>query len=727
MDNHQLTSTINKEKKLAAIRSKILALPAEKALDTILDTPFPASLIQSFPEQDLHFLMHHIGEDDFLPVLALASSEQWEYILDVEVWNNDRLDLVQMTNMLSLLYKADPQRLIRWAIKDKTEFIEYYLFNNLEIRIREHDEDPSDFMDILGDIKNEFITIDSIFYFRFPHQKWKKESYSNSTQESEDDIESNQNLVSSILDQESIESESYQESMPQSSEIFISDMLNTLADMDLSVFHALLLETCTIIPSETEEEEFRLKNVRLAEKGFLPPHEAVAIYQPLKTENLKKRPSIFLTKPFIESDLPHPPLYISSLSNSRKDNIFASSLENLSKNDEIALNLQSELAFLVNSVASADKQVVRSREELEKVVRKTSSYLSLGIEIIYYENALSGLNSSSTANLAKNLKVDLLYDLTSNLTPEIGSRILIQYPLKDIFRVASGSVISLKEKARQWYGNSYIVKKKLPLTFLGEKWLGVIGGLLIERPLFFGICVDENSEDKNISGVNSNKTKVDRNYIEGTFYRDFSSLKDIDNTSKELENIIEIDGILKHLNPNFSLISNTLLTWKSLFLTLWAMKRLGIDNKTSVEYGIPLNKFKPFFIQLLNLREKSQSAISNSNQPTILNLNQSAISNSKQSEIQCEKHEVFGKIDKVVRNDFFSWLAELGCVAKNWIEINSRIVAGACEAKVVSGNDNFTTAHKIFNELFDEIEDEYGRVSQKDIDPKLIYHFIIQE
>ncbi|MBF0230482.1 MAG: hypothetical protein HQK63_13010 [Desulfamplus sp.] len=688
MDNHQLISTINKEKKLAAIRSKILALPAEKALDTILDTPFPASLIQSFPEQDLHFLMHHIGEDDFLPLLALASSWQWEYILDVEVWNNDRLDLVQMTNMLSLLYKADPQRLIRWAIKEKTEFIEYYLFNNMEIKIREHDQDPSDFMDNLGDSKSEFVTIDYVFYFRFLNQDVVEKEPIEKIIEAEENEDGNEN------------GEIQSESDP---EVFISDMLNTLADMDISVFHALLLETCTIIPAETEEEEFRLKNVRLAEKGFLPPHEAVAIYQPLKTDDLKKRPSIFLTKPFIESDLPHPPLYISSLSNNKKDNIFDSSLEKLAKSDDIALSLQSELAFLVNSVASADKQVVRSREELEKVVRKTSSYLSLGIEIIYYENALSGLNSSSTANLAKNLNLDLLYGLKINLTPEIGSRILIQYPLKDIFRVASGSVISLKEKAKQWYGNSYILKKKLPLTFLGEKWLGVIGGLLIERPLFFGICVDENSEDKNIGGANNNKTKVDKNYIEGTFYRNFGSLQDIDNTANELEYIIEIDSILKHLNPNFSLISNTLLTWKSLFLTLWAMKRIGIDNKNSVEYGIPLNKFKPFFVQLLNLREKSQS------------------------EIQCEKPEIFGKIDKVIMNDFFSWLAELGYVANNRVEISSCIVADACEAKVASGNDNFTTAHKIFNGLFDEIEDEYGRVSQKDIDPKLIYHFIIDD
>ena len=41
-----------------------------------------------------------------------------------------------------------------------------------------------------------------------------------------------------------------------------------------------------MIPAESEEEQFRLRNVRLGEKGFLPFHEAVGIYQPLRPEKL---------------------------------------------------------------------------------------------------------------------------------------------------------------------------------------------------------------------------------------------------------------------------------------------------------------------------------------------------------------------------------------------------------------------------------------------------------
>jgi len=41
----------------------------------------------------------------------------------------------------------------------------------------------------------------------------------------------------------------------------------------------VLLEATHVIPAETEEEELRWRNVRLAEKGFLAFDEAIGIYQ----------------------------------------------------------------------------------------------------------------------------------------------------------------------------------------------------------------------------------------------------------------------------------------------------------------------------------------------------------------------------------------------------------------------------------------------------------------
>lgn len=159
--SHKLANIARQELKRSALRRDILSSDSEKALDMILGAPSPATLIQSFPDQDLYYLMHEIGVHDFTPVLALANSKQWEYILDVEVWDNDRLDTRMMTQVFSQLFKADPQRLLRWAIKEKPDFLEFFLFHNMTIVVREHDEfPPSDF--------DDYITLDDKFYFRFP-------------------------------------------------------------------------------------------------------------------------------------------------------------------------------------------------------------------------------------------------------------------------------------------------------------------------------------------------------------------------------------------------------------------------------------------------------------------------------------------------------------------------------------------------------------------------------
>ena len=90
--DYQLENRIRKIKALREKRGEIMGLPAEKALDAILSSAFPVELVQSFSEQDLYFLVHDIGVSDALEILALASSEQWGYLLDAEIWDKDRIN-----------------------------------------------------------------------------------------------------------------------------------------------------------------------------------------------------------------------------------------------------------------------------------------------------------------------------------------------------------------------------------------------------------------------------------------------------------------------------------------------------------------------------------------------------------------------------------------------------------------------------------------------------------
>ena len=78
---------------------KLLAAPGKKALRFILDSPTPAHLVQSLAEEDLFWLVQEIGPEDALPILSLASNDQWQYLLDVELW--DACDLTFFSSTLA--------------------------------------------------------------------------------------------------------------------------------------------------------------------------------------------------------------------------------------------------------------------------------------------------------------------------------------------------------------------------------------------------------------------------------------------------------------------------------------------------------------------------------------------------------------------------------------------------------------------------------------------------
>ena len=303
----------------------LLRLPGKKALELILESPRPVTLVQSLAEEDLFWLVQEIGPEDALPILALASNDQWQYLLDLELWTKDRLEIDSVNRWVDLLLKADPERFLIWGLREHIELIELHLFKNIEVRIREEDESPSDF-------DEGYFTLDDLFYIRIKHEKYDQ---------------------------------------------IIRELLERLAEHDLNKFRQMLLALAGVLPSEIEEHMYRFRNVRLAEKGFLPFEEAVGIYQYSNPESLvEKEPQ--LRKVTQDQQLPQPvPASTSLLIHDQ--GFFYISLKHIEDSD-ILERLQMEFTAMCNQIISADGLVVRDKESLADVVRKACGYLDIGLD-----------------------------------------------------------------------------------------------------------------------------------------------------------------------------------------------------------------------------------------------------------------------------------------------------------------------------------------------------------
>ena len=568
---------VTKIEELSRQRKKIFSLSSEQALEVILDYPQPAALVNSFSEEDFYFLIHDIGLEDAYPLLTLASDRQWEYIVDLETWQKDRIELISITRWLDLLFRINPNRFVRWALDNKTELLEFYLHKNIEVRIRENDQDPSDFGD-------DFFTYDDTFYIRFLDDPF---NFSADEKESEKDIKAQRDA-------------------------FLSKFFEVLSSVDHVICQKVLLESSSIVPSETEEEEYRLRSVRLAEKGFMPYEEAIGIYQPLKVENFKAQsPKFTTTDPDRKLFLPVP-LYPTEMIEEKS--LFSSALKRIDA-DDILEQVQIEFAGMCNRILCADQKIIREREELKNIVRKASGYISIGLQGLIERDG--ALDANACAGVIQ------------------------KYPLTSIFRVGYGYALDLKWRAERWRKRSWFEQEGLLISFWGEEWMGVLGGLLLKKPLFYD------------------------NYISGVLYREFISMEDVKRTEKALNEIIAFDDLFSKMNIAPEPIVDGLLTYKNFILTIWALHHLGIKKNRITLFQ---NELNDFFDELWKIDDLPR------------------------------------KIGQGMKEKFLTFLSDQTGRLREDI---SRMLGYSLE------------------NLFDELESEYGKIEKKDLDLRYVHHFLV--
>jgi hypothetical protein len=486
-------------------RQQLMALAPRDAMERILQDPQSLPLVHSFPEQDFYFLIHDIGPEDAGPLLSLASNRQWEHLVDLETWQKDQIDSKAVSRWLDLLLEADPARFVTWFLNEKLEFVEFFLYRNIEVRVREHDQDPSDF-------GQDFFSLDDTYYIRFIDQP----------------VDAAENELSETQRKK-----------------FITRLTDTLSNYDHRLYQGVLLEATHVIPAEVEEDCYRWRNLRLADKGFLPFDEAIGIYQPVKLQDLDgQRAKIIPSAQDPESLFPVPQYPIRLL---MKDDHFTRGLTAIDS-ENAASHIQAEFANLCNQIIVADHKTIRERDQLRDIVKKACGYISIGLELLSKVKA----------------KVD----------PNQAAALITRYPLSQIFRVGFGEALKLKWQAEKWLDQCWYARHGLRLTFWGEQWLGVLGGLLLKKPLFYD------------------------NYNTGVLYREFESLEDVRTTADVFSRIKAIDGLLSLMSIDIDRPSAYgFLTYKNLILTLWARHYL----KLSAQKLKPINQneFKPFFDQLL--------------------------------------------------------------------------------------------------------------------------------
>ena len=453
-------------------------LSGDKAFEKVMNHPDCSRLIQTISSEDFFWLTHKVGADRSLELLKLASLDQWQYILDVDSWQKDRLELNRTGQWMQRLLAADPERFTKWLISDQQGLVYYYLFRSIVVEVKNEDEE-------MFEAGPGFFTIDGFFYIR-PIREDQRET--------------------------------------------IEALLRTFAQEDTLKYQALLIGLAGVLPAELEEDMYRMRNVRLAEHGFLPRDEAMVVYAPLNPERLKTEkqgasawPTAGLEDAGVAPRWP--------LQTIQGQNLLTKTISNLS-DAKLLDRIRLEFAGLCNQIVSAEGLLNWDMDNLKEIQVQAAGYLNM----ILKERCQNEWGS-------ENLKT--------------AETLLRMNSLESLFRAGFGLALNLKWKTERWLKDCWFHKESLDPSFWGQKWGRALTGILKKRPLFY--CGGES-----ISG-----------------FRHFQSLSDLSSTTEILDLLDGLDSLMAELTKAYPLDPSDSesidLTYYQLLFTLWARQLLGLE------------------------------------------------------------------------------------------------------------------------------------------------------
>lgn len=465
--------------------SVVLSAPWEKRQKLILLAQNPDELIQALPEEELYWTIKETGIADALPLIARISFEQMQYILDIDCWNKDRIEMSHVVEWLQVMLRCHEKKVHEWLIKTDEQFLNFIFKKLFTISKLREDMDPVEVADQLPSW-----TLDGMYYFHF----------------ADDDAR-----------------------------VVCIPFLHLLYKTDSTLFYRLMENTIWSFEAELEEELFRLRQSRVAEKGFPELEEALQVYQYMRPEQIEP-----LLKPLTGvrsagGAETSSQLKLRHVMATGRASLFLWQMVRLLDDRPALDRIQRELIHTANQVIVADGLEARDISCLKKALQKVLGYSNIGLEV------LSKQDEAAAQHLLESL------------------------PMRFLFRVGYSQALDLQRRLQRIDVTRGCAHGAARRHFFDGIWGATIEGLSQIRPRYY----EGNSRP------------------DGFLFRDFESLDEILATRRVLDIVavaeklffdalgIPVDQLIKPPEPEQPTAEPFPVQARPLFLTVLARQVLS--------------------------------------------------------------------------------------------------------------------------------------------------------
>ncbi len=425
-------------------------VPFKDRGDLLFHANDPSLLVKSLSPEELYLVTKEMDLDEKGEAIKHASAAQLLFLGDIECWQKDRLDARKFVDWLATLEKSDDSRLLGWLLHTDYETVIAGLIKSIEV-IKPNREYAID--EILGD--RPYFTLDEMYFI--------------------------------ASDEENLET--------------VRRALEVLFENHKGRYHALLEGVLSELEDEVEEEAFRIREGRLAERGFADFETAHKLMQPMSQEEFDHYPRkdirALIGENAKKEHYEKMPLYPVMWT---KERFFLEDvLLSLREEPDMLEAVYEELAMLSNKVLALDGLDFSSEERVREGVERARSFVSIGLEFL------------SDRDIA------------------LAGKIIREHWVENIFKRGVTQVMLLQKECRAWIRDYWKAPEEYLCRFLNPPYEFVVKGLLKSFPF----CYD--SEAKNSTD----------------FLRDFKTKEEIERARPGVRQLANIFKAIASIFPDY--------------------------------------------------------------------------------------------------------------------------------------------------------------------------------
>ena len=316
------------------------SLPIKNQLDIVLRahgkdrlhylflSEHPEQLVQQLPELEVFLTVKEVGEKDSVDLLSLTTAEQFQYILDLDLWKRDQLEPEKVLQWMEILIESGDKKATQFIQSTDPELIVLLLKRFLRVLTLEGE--PVEVRDRLP-----LFTLDQHYFIDFKGKGARE---------------------------------------------ILQPFLEICYRVDEKGYRRLMDFLIVELESELEETGYRLRNGRLADYGFPDFEEALEIYSFVNPDSLtgERRPSQIRDMEGTETK--SPTFYLAF---QNEGPLLSSILSRINPHEQDRMS--QEITSLCNKAIVAEGLDLSNIAGMERAIRKVYHYLNLGLQYLSRE------------------------------------------------------------------------------------------------------------------------------------------------------------------------------------------------------------------------------------------------------------------------------------------------------------------------------------------------------